>query len=160
MSRVPSATLTLKPFNGKTSSPCLIVDSNSSCDTDESRPLFVQKGSTLFGIRDFLPPPTSTSPEYQYVGYAAKFGVLDVHSRLDIATYDPIHVAFDVDYLNNLLFDHNNINNKTPVTNLENSQYMPPATPSISALNSTSTTTRPAAVTALTSSPARATKER
>lgn len=105
-------------IQGKTSSPCLIIDSNTSCNTDESRPLFVQKGSTLFGIRDFAPPPSSTSPLFQYFGYAPEYGVLDVHGRFDVATYDPIHLAFEFDYLNNLLFDHGEINGKNPVTNL------------------------------------------
>jgi len=105
-------------LNGKSSDPCLIVDSDSTCDTDETRPQFSQKGSTMFGIRQFVPSANPNAPEYQYFGYASKFGVLDVYSRLDVATYDPIHVSLEADYLKNLLFDHSEINGKNPVNNL------------------------------------------
>ena len=103
-------------INGKSSSPCNLdlATTGGTCDTDESRPQFMQKGNTLFGIRDFVPG----SDEVQYYGLAANFGILDLYSRFDIATYDPLHVRFEADFLKNLLFDHSEINNKDPVTNL------------------------------------------
>lgn len=104
-------------INGKTSSPCLLVSSDSSCDTDESRPQFVQKGNTMFGIRDLLDGPELL----QYYGLAADFGVLDLYGRFDISTWDPLHLIFEANYVNNVLFDHGQINRKSPENNREGS---------------------------------------
>lgn len=102
-------------LSGKTSSPCNLT-LGDDCDTDESRPQFLQKGNSMFQIRDLSATPAG-NPLYQYYGLAADFGVLDLYSRFDIATYDPLHITLEANYLNNVLFDHSQIRNKQPVNN-------------------------------------------
>ena len=54
------------------------------CDTDWSRPSFMQKGNTLFLLRDIR--QWSSDPadwnEWQYVGLASEFNLLDVNLKL------------------------------------------------------------------------------
>lgn len=58
---------------------------------------------------------TETAP--QFYGLAADFGVLDLYGRLDVSKYDPLHIILEADYLNNVMFDHGQIDRKGPVNN-------------------------------------------
>jgi hypothetical protein len=107
---------------GKTSSLC---DANTllndrACDTDETRPQFLQGGNTLFGIRNFgadVFNNPDVDPE-QFFGLASKFGILDINGRFDIATFDPIHVAFQGNFVQNLLFNRTRVRRRLLVNNI------------------------------------------
>jgi len=93
--------------NGKTSSPCDAYSSTVSCDTDNSRALSLQKGNTLFGIRDLS--ETTGSSTYQYYGLATPFHELAATTHLDIGVSGPLHALVDVEYVNNLAYNKSRI---------------------------------------------------
>ena len=58
---------------GKRSSPCSPWNGDQNCDTDWSRPAFMQKGNTLFLLRDIMANPANpgATPQPQFVGLAS-----------------------------------------------------------------------------------------
>ena len=95
---------------GKLSSPCTILFASDSCDTDDTRPLFLQFGNTMFPIRDIvLPAGQTTGANPQFFGLASRFGVLDLHGRFDIETYRPVIVSLEGDFADNLAFNRSQI---------------------------------------------------
>lgn len=113
---------------GQTSSPCFF--DQDVCDTDATRPQFMQFGNSLFPIRNIildpsLPNPSLNSPQVQYYGLASKYEVLNVHGRLDYTGFGNIGVRLEGDYVKNLGFDRNlvstrAINNLGPGVNVPN----------------------------------------
>ena len=75
------------------------------CLTDASRPLFMQKGNTLFTIRDLTYPDPTNLSEPQYYGIASKFRILDLIGNADLAATDSFHVILTGDYANNLAYN-------------------------------------------------------
>ncbi|HVT35368.1 MAG TPA: putative porin, partial [Nevskiaceae bacterium] len=67
--------------------PCFAPTAQVQCEADQSRSMFMQKGNTLFGVRDVLPfaTPSPTDPAYNYFGLASPFRVLDVTTSIDFA---------------------------------------------------------------------------
>lgn len=100
----------------KTSSDCLAPTTSFACDTDDSRPAFLQKGNTLYAIRD-LQLAAAGDPEYQYFGLASAFRQLDVNIKFDWAVSGPVHLVFAADYVRNLAYDENKVLGKVPVNN-------------------------------------------
>ncbi|WP_428312735.1 putative porin [Hydrocarboniphaga sp.] len=103
-------------LEGKTSSECLAPTTSFSCDTDDSRPAFLQKGNTLYAIRN-LQLAAAGDPEYQYFGLATPYRLLDANIKFDWAVAGPIHLMFDADYVRNLAYDKNDVLGKVPVNN-------------------------------------------
>jgi hypothetical protein len=103
-------------IEGMLSSACFANTAGIPCNTDNSRPQFIQFGNTLFPIRNLVLPPGS--PEFQYFGLASPFRELNVTFQFDFAKYDPLHIVFDADFVTNLAFDKNSIAAKNPVNNL------------------------------------------
>jgi hypothetical protein len=95
---------------GAVSSPC-VQQTNAAfyCDTDTTRPPFVQFGNTLYAIRNIVPNGTTTPPNPQYFGLASKFNVLDVHPRFEIDTYAPIDIALEGEFIKNLAYNRSQI---------------------------------------------------
>ncbi|VFT33725.1 membrane protein [Pseudomonas aeruginosa] len=62
-------------IEGRRSSPCRPWAGDPECDTDGSRPTFMQKGNTVFLLRDIVPNPAdpANTPNPQYVGLASEF---------------------------------------------------------------------------------------
>ena len=110
---------------GVLSTPCTITFSSDSCSTDDTRPLFLQFGNTVFPIRQIvLPPGQTTGPNPQYFGLASRFGVLDLHGRFDIENYRPIIVSLEGDFAANLAFSKSAILAEGPTAdNFNGSQY-------------------------------------
>jgi hypothetical protein len=67
-------------IQGELSAPCDIWDGNKFCSTDQTRPAFMQKGNTLFFIRDIIPNPASPEDyaEPQFAGLAYNYNILDL----------------------------------------------------------------------------------
>ena len=78
----------------------------------------MQKGNTLFALRDPSLTSQPNSPEYQYFGLAAPFRELDVLLRLDTRLSHTLHWIVEGDYVNNLAFGAGRIAKLHPVTNL------------------------------------------
>ena len=100
----------------KLSSPCPNYDAAiTGCDTDATRPTFMQKGNTLFLLRD-ITDPNNTLADPQYFGLAPKFEVVDLITKLDFAATDRVHVSLTGDYARNVAFSPSQIE-KLPVVN-------------------------------------------
>jgi hypothetical protein len=101
---------------GQLSAPCL--NTSDFCETDGSRPAFMQKGNTLFALRDLVAADPSSTAVPQYFGLASNYRDLDLLGRLDYAVNDRMHVVFTGDYVKNLAYDAAAILNRNPVTNV------------------------------------------
>lgn len=105
---------------GVASSPCVALSSGDSCDTDNSRPGFVQKGNTLFAIRTLSQlDGNPNAPEFQYFGLASDFGVFNVNVELDWVIDGPLHALLVADYAYNLDYDSGDMLDKVPVNNYD-----------------------------------------
>lgn len=93
----------------KLSSPCSnIAAPVNGCDTDWSRPTFMQKGNTLFLLRQIVDAANNGS-DPQYFGLASKFEVLDLIASADYAMSDRFHIGLTADYAKNLAYSAKSI---------------------------------------------------
>ena len=93
-------------IEGRRSSPCRPWAGDPECDTDGSRPTFMQKGNTVFLLRDIVPNPAdpANTPNPQYVGLASEFNLLDLNLGWDAELpNDLLRVAGN--YVHNLGYD-------------------------------------------------------
>ncbi len=102
---------------GQQSSPCYAPGDKVPCDSDNSRPGYVQKGNTLFALRLLDRPNPATDPEFQYFGLASSFRVVDINVGLDIPLYGAVHAQLDFEATRNLAFNAAGINARGPVNN-------------------------------------------
>lgn len=106
-------------LEGKLSTPCQAYLSNSPCNTDASRPGFLQYGNTLFALRDLNLPANPDGPQYQYFGLSTPFRELNATARLDFAFDDRNKLSFTADYVKNVGFNKKRIERLVPLTNLD-----------------------------------------
>ncbi|MBC3362261.1 putative porin [Pseudomonas sp. SWRI154] len=94
-------------IEGRRSNPCAIYDGAPACDSDETRPAFMQKGNTLMELRDLVPDPSAptTSPQPQFVGLASEFNLLDLNMVWDTLLFDDLKLRSQGNYLVNLGYD-------------------------------------------------------
>jgi hypothetical protein len=105
-------------IDGVLSSQCTVLSSADPCDTDFTRPGFIQQGNTLFALRNLVNATgVSNPPLFQYYGLASKFHELNLTARLDYAGGDPLHLILDLDFVKNLGFDRAAIAGRNPVNN-------------------------------------------
>ncbi|SEQ14547.1 Putative porin [Solimonas aquatica] len=103
---------------GKFSSQCQAPGSANACSTDDSRPAFVQKGNTMFALRNLQVQNENEDPTYQYFGLASQFRVLSLSASWDAPLSETVRVALDADYARNLTFSPDKIRAQVPVNNL------------------------------------------
>ena len=96
-----------KNISGRLSSPCALYAGAVGCDTDWSRPAFMQKGNTLMLIRDIARNPLdpANTPTPQYVGLASAFRLATFNLRWDTQLAQDIGMRLDADYIRNLAYD-------------------------------------------------------
>ncbi len=102
---------------GKLSSPCLAPNQFAACDTDNSRPGFVQKGNTMFALRD-LQLVNPDDAQFQFFGLASPFSVLSVSTSYDMPLASGVRLAIDAEAARNMALDRSQIRSRTPVNNL------------------------------------------
>ncbi len=108
-------------LDGKAGSPCFAPTSSDSCFNDSSRPGFIQKGNTLFALRDLTPTlVTDTTAAFQYFGLVSPFRVLDVTGSLDWNLSGPLHLTLTGDYAHNLGFRSQTFGQRAFVNNFGN----------------------------------------
>jgi Putative porin len=86
-------------------------------DTDDSRPSFAQHGNTYIALRNVVEDNAAvagTTPVFEYYGLAAPFRELALTGQLDYSNFDPFHISLVGEYVNNLAFDRNAIENSGP----------------------------------------------
>lgn len=95
-------------ISGQRSSPCRT--DYAVCDTDWSRPAFMQQGNTAFLLRNLIPaipgdPTNAANDQYQYVGLASKFNLLDMNLIWDTEAFDGLGLRLHGNYVRNLAYD-------------------------------------------------------
>jgi hypothetical protein len=92
---------------GKLSDPCALYAGATSCNTDWSRPAFMQKGNTLMLLRNIAlnPANPANTPLPQYMGLASKFQLLDLNARWDTKVLGDYGFRLDANYIRNLAYD-------------------------------------------------------
>lgn len=96
-----------KNISGRLSSPCALYSGAVGCDTDWSRPAFMQKGNTLMLIRDIAlnPMDPAGTPTPQYVGLASAFRLATLNLRWDTRLAQDIGLRLEGDFIRNLAYD-------------------------------------------------------
>jgi len=94
-------------IEGQRSSPCQPWAGDPGCDSDGSRVAFMQKGNTVFLLRDILPNPLNpaATPQPQYVGLASEFNLLDLNLALDTDLPADLKLRSQAHYVHNLGYD-------------------------------------------------------
>jgi len=94
---------TFQNIQGRLSEPCQWYQ--TVCSTDWSRPAFMQKGNTLFYLRDLIPPPPGEAGSlYQYVGLASKFNLLDLNVNWKGRVGNGLGLMVSGNYIRNLAY--------------------------------------------------------
>lgn len=117
-----------KNIEGRFSSPFVPASATDAGDTDDSRPLFAQKGNTYRPIRNITPTAgaapggnqNGTINQFQYFGLATKFRQIAWAGRLDFNHWEPMQVSLLGEFVKNVGLDKtamNNLNRLDPVVN-------------------------------------------
>ena len=96
-------------LQGQLSQPCAIYSGIKQCSSDPTRPAFMQKGNTLFLIRNILPNP-ATPTDYaqpQFVGLAENYDELDGTTEFTTRVTNHYHLVLDADFVRNMAYDAN-----------------------------------------------------
>jgi hypothetical protein len=75
---------------------------------DYTAPQTLQKGNTLFNIRNDL-DPTSNNVLF---AHAADYKMVDIFAEYDIANFAPVHVLVSADYVKNIGFDKKEVESR------------------------------------------------
>jgi hypothetical protein len=100
---------------GKLSAPCLVISAADSCSTDDDRPSFAQNGNTYMALRNIIPTAANNNgatDQFQYFGLASGFNELALTGQVDVSNFDPTHIWLNGEYVRNLAFNKNDIENK------------------------------------------------
>ena len=92
-------------LRGELSSPCSIYLGAAYCSTDATRPTFMQKGNSLFLIRDIVPDPSAPTnyAQPQFVGLVYDYHVLNANTQLDMKVAGtPLRI--EGDYVRNMAY--------------------------------------------------------
>ena len=104
--RVAAAYYDFDRVQGELSQPCDLVLGNDFCSTDPTRPAFMQKGNTLFFLRNIRTIPDPTNPiAPQFVGLMFDYNLLDINMAFDAKIEGTYHLLLEGDYVRNLAFD-------------------------------------------------------
>lgn len=98
--------------SGKLSDPCSLWNGDvTSCNTDWTRPAFMQKGNTLMLLRNIALNPASpaNTAQPQYAGLASEFRLLDLNARWDTKVFNNYSLRLDANYIRNLAYDEDKI---------------------------------------------------
>lgn len=100
-------------MQGQLSQPCDIYSNPAiECSTDALRPMFPQKGNTVFFLRTFDPtfnPDPANPREPQFLGLKFAYRVLDLSASVHVPITDTIGVELTGDYIRNLAFRRSDI---------------------------------------------------
>jgi hypothetical protein len=94
---------------GLLSEPCALYLGATQCSTDFSRPAFMQKGNTLFLIRQIVPDPNDPHfKQLQFAGLVFPFHIVNVTSTIDVPVGEEIHFQLTGDYARNVAYKARN----------------------------------------------------
>ncbi|HSB97348.1 MAG TPA: putative porin [Spongiibacteraceae bacterium] len=75
---------------------------------DYTAPQALQKGNTLFNIRNDLDPSAGNA----LFAHAADYKLVDIFAEYDIANFAPVHVLVSADYVKNIGFDKKDVEDR------------------------------------------------
>lgn len=116
-------------IRGRTSEPCALFDGGRDCSSDPSIPPFLQKGNTLFLIRDIVGDPANPDNfrQPQFAGLTFDYNVLDLSLQYDRelpASFRHLMVQADavrnLDYKRSRAFRNAATEDDDPVNNYAN----------------------------------------
>lgn len=112
-------------IEGQRSSACEPWAGAPGCDSDGTRAAFMQKGNTVFLLRDITPNPLSpaTTPQPQFVGLASEFNLLDLNFTWDADLPEDFKLRSQANYVHNLGYDEGEMRKRSAgdvVNNLDN----------------------------------------
>ena len=102
-------------IQGQRSSPCEPWAGAPGCDTDGSRAAFMQKGNSVFLLRDITPNPANptTTPQPQFVGLASEFNLLDLNLVWDADLPQDFKLRSQGNYIHNLGYDEGDMRKRS-----------------------------------------------
>ena len=115
--KIATAYYHFQNIEGKVSTPIIYTSSQDAGSTDASRPAFAQRGNTYIALRDYVPTVSNSSNtinQFQYFGLATPFHELAVTARLDYNHFEPFQLSLIGEFVNNLAFSRNAIENNGP----------------------------------------------
>ncbi len=108
---------------GQRSSSCDGPWFGEGCDTDWSRPAFMQKGNTVFLLRNIELNPNAAGPngtsgpqfteQPQYVGLASEFNLLDLNLRWDTRIMNGMGLRLSGNYVRNLAYNKDRMQSRS-----------------------------------------------
>jgi len=92
---------------GQLSTSCDIYLKVKQCSTDLSRPGSLQKGNTLFLIRNITPDPSNPTnyAQPQFAGLSYDYRELDLMGQFEFPMFNTIRGLVQADYVRNLAYD-------------------------------------------------------
>ncbi len=92
---------------GRLSAACDTYNNIKQCSTDSSRPSVMQKGNTLFLIRNIAPNPSSplNYAQPQFVGLSYDYRLVNVTGEVEIPLFGATRGQLQADYVRNLSYD-------------------------------------------------------
>ncbi|WP_447797370.1 putative porin [Pseudomonas moraviensis] len=102
-------------IQGQRSSPCEPWAGVPGCDSDGTRAAFMQKGNSVFLLRDITPNPLnpSTTPQPQFVGLASEFNLLDLNVVWDADLPQDFKLRSQGNYIHNLSYDEGDMRKRS-----------------------------------------------
>ncbi|AZC63318.1 putative porin [Pseudomonas chlororaphis] len=94
-------------IEGQRSGACEPWAGAPGCDSDGSRVAFMQKGNSVFLLRDITPNPLNpaATAQPQFVGLASEFNLLDLNLVLDADLPENFKLRSQANYIHNLGYD-------------------------------------------------------
>ncbi|HWH89610.1 MAG TPA: putative porin [Pseudomonas sp.] len=102
-------------IQGQRSSPCEPWAGAPGCDSDGTRAAFMQKGNSVFLLRDITPNPLnpSATPQPQFVGLASEFNLLDLNLIWDADLPEDFKLRSQGNYIHNLSYDEGDMRKRS-----------------------------------------------
>ncbi|MBV4546000.1 putative porin [Pseudomonas triticicola] len=102
-------------IQGQRSSPCEPWAGAPGCDSDGTRAAFMQKGNSVFLLRDITPNPLnpSATPQPQFVGLASEFNLLDLNVVWDADLPQDFKLRSQGNYIHNLSYDEGDMRKRS-----------------------------------------------
>ncbi|MFI8643197.1 putative porin [Pseudomonas iridis] len=102
-------------IEGQRSGPCEPWAGAPGCDSDGSRAAFMQKGNSVFLLRDITPNPLNptTTAQPQFVGLASEFNLLDLNVVWDADLPADFKLRSQGNYIHNLSYDEGDMRKRS-----------------------------------------------
>ncbi|WP_434710951.1 putative porin [Pseudomonas sp. R1-1] len=102
-------------IEGQRSAPCEPWAGAPGCDSDGSRAAFMQKGNSVFLLRDITPNPLNptTTPQPQFVGLASEFNLLDLNVVWDADLPEDFKLRSQGNFIHNLAYNEGDMRRRS-----------------------------------------------